>query len=336
MPTRDARKGALWTAVAILGALALVCCFGWRAHQRRLIDQATAEYTRAVAAASTPPASFSRLQLPGMSIEAPDAAAVEGDYMTGSVQRTFPHEWSVTWQEGTLGRAEMQKAMEATVPTLSAKLGSPARLSRSRDVQVAGSNGSQFEFENQKGYRVVITSVECGGRVVQIVAAGLGHAADTSAKMVASFRCTPDPPKGRVDDAVAVDVRPGWRRTAPKGQPMLVNEREVLVRPTLLPGVDGATDELLIAGMRGAGFAPASSAPKKMKGRRVWQGSMDVGGETVPAAIVVWPCAGDRRTGMVYVFSLKGAPLDEGIELALTGRCLAPDRQAPDHPTRHP
>ena len=79
----------------------------------------------------------------------------------------------------------------------------------------------------------------CGGRVVQLLGGGPASARAITSKMVESFQCTPDTSRDVDREAVAVALQPGWQRTAPTGAPMLVNAREVLVRPTLLTAAPG-------------------------------------------------------------------------------------------------
>jgi hypothetical protein len=117
--------------------------------------------------------------------------------------------------------------------------------------------------------------------------------------------------------------------------PMLVNAHEVLVRPTLSAGLEaGPLEQLLPIAIRAAGMTIDSGTPQDRGGRKLWLGSVVLSGKPRPAAVVAWRCADDARVAAIYIVSLQGAPVEEGIALALTGRCLRPDEKAPDYPVK--
>lgn len=289
-----------------------------------------------VGAMPSPPPSPVRLELPGMSIEAPSYATITGDYVTGSVQATYPIEWAVTWQHGPLPPlAALQPIVDGMISALAARQLSPAHVTGSRESTLGGAPGRTFELTSDNGSVYVVVFGECGGRVVQIISGGPLNAKQTAAAMVDSFKCKPDPSRDLDRDAVALEVRPGWQRTAATGQPMLVNARELLVRPTLVSNIDaGPLEQYVPIAIRAGGFTIDTSAPQERAGRKVWFGSLALSGKPKPAAIVAWRCADDTRIAAVYVVSMQGTPLDDGIALALTGRCLGPGDKAPDYPVK--
>ncbi|MEO7329912.1 MAG: hypothetical protein ABI193_15145 [Minicystis sp.] len=280
-------------------------------------------------------APLTRLSLPGMSIEAPSVAVVNGDYVTGNVQARFPIEWTVTWQRGTQPPPEvMQRIVETMAKAIDGVQGSTSRVAGSREITVSGAPGRRYEIANERG-GAIVTIVECGGRVVQILGGGSANARSIVDKMVESFRCTPDPTKDTDREAVAVEARPGWQRTLPTGAPMLVNARELLVRPTLLSGAPGVPIERYAPmSIRAAGFTVDTDTPVDRAGRKLWYGSLVLSGKPRKAAFLAWDCPNDTRAAAVYVVSMQGAPLDEGIALALTGRCLGPEERPPAYPVK--
>lgn len=286
----------------------------------------------------SPPAPDSpvRLELPGMSIEAPSSATVKGDYVTGSVQATSPVEWAVTWQPGKLPPLPaLESIVDGMIHALDARMMSPTRVAASRESALAGSPGRTFELINERGLVFVVVFGGCGGRVVQIIRGGAVNARETTAAMVDSFQCKPDTARDLDREAVAVDARPGWRRTAATGQPMLVNAREIVVRPTLVAGAEaGPLEQFVPIAIRAGGFTIDSEIPQERAGRKLWSGSLVLSGKKKPAAVVAWRCADDGRVASVYVVSMEGAPLDDGIALALTGRCLRPGEKAPEYPVK--
>ena len=322
--------------IIVAGWVAVISYSGWgTSHDPpRSVNDLDVAAPTVSSRSAAPPA---RLELPGMSIEAPGYAPLTGDYVTGSVQATYPIEWAVTWQHGALPPLDaLQPVVNGMMRTFETHQGSPARVTGSREILVGGGPGRVFELVNERGFSFVVAFGECGGRVVQILSGGMNSAKQTTTAMVDSFRCTPDVAQDLDHEAVAVDTRPGWLRTAATGMPMLVNAREIVVRPSLMPGADARSFEVLAPiAIRAGGFTIDSDVPKERAGRKIWFGSIPLSGKQQPAAVVAWRCgADDTRVAAVYVVSMKGAPLEDGISLALTGRCLGPGEKAPDYPVK--
>ena len=327
--------GAIAPIVVVVVALGVVLVVlqrrSGKQEARDELDQLSASPSASPSPAPSATSS-ARFELPGMSLETPGRAPITGDYVTGSVQHVTPPEWGVTWQPGELPpREALNRIVASMAGALETQQRSATRITGSRELPIGGSPGVQFELVNDRGYTLAVTFAECGGRVIQILAGGVAHARQTSAAMVDSFRCTPDPAKDLDREAVAVEVRPGWKRTKATGKPMLVDAREVLVRPTLIPGTDAAPLETIVPiSSRAAGFTIDSDRPQELAGRKLWRGS--VGADK--AAILAWRCPGDARIAVVYIISARGAPLDAGIDLARTGRCLAPGESPPVYPVK--
>ena len=331
------RRARVIPIVLVLVALTVALVgYSFRGQPRRAPLEANDLVAAAPSVSARAPASPTRLQLPGMSIEAPGYAAVTGDYVTGSVQATYPIEWTITWQHGALPPPDaLQPIVDGMRSAFEAREKSAARITSSHEIPLGGSPGRMFEIVNERGFDVVVVFGECGGRVVQIASGGPVNAKQTTTAMVESFQCTPDASQELDREAIAVDALPGWRRTSATGKPMLVNAREVLVRPSLVPGTEaGPIEPLVLIAVRAGHFTIDSDAPQERAGRKLWFGSLTLSGKQHPAAIVAWRCAGDARIATVHVVSLRGATLDEGIALALTGRCLGPTEKAPDYPVK--
>lgn len=285
---------------------------------------------------SAAPLASPRIDLPGMSIEAPGYPAIRGDYAAGSAQTLLPLEWVVTWQRGALPPADaLQSITNAMLGVVQTKTSSHGRIAGTRDVEVGGKTGREYEITTEVGYTLIVTFAECGGRTVQILTGGMVDARTNSDKLVKSFRCTPDPKQDVDRVAVAVDARPGWKRTKPSGPPMLVNDRGTVVNATSFPSPDPSIplEAIVPTAVRSAGFIVDAARPKERDGRKVWRATVDVGGKSHPAAIVAWRCDAGRL-GAVYVFAEPGASVDDGLDLAMTARCLGPDEVPPTYPLK--
>ena len=336
---RASRRARVVPIVLVIAALAVaVALIGYSSRGQPLRDPREVTDLLAATPSVSPraPPTPTRLELPGMSIEAPGYAPVTGDYVTGNVQATYPIEWAVTWQHGALPPPDaLQQIVNGIMRTFETRQMSSTRIVSSHESLVGGSPGRMFELVNERGFAFVIVFGACGGRVVQIMSGGLVNAKQTTTAMVDSFRCKPDASHDLDREAVAVDARPGWRRTAATGLPMLVNARELVVRPSLVPGAEaGPIDSLLPIAIRAGGFSIDSDTPRERAGRKLWFGSVTLSGKQRPAAVVAWRCEDAARVAAIYIVSMQGAPLEEGIALALTGRCLGPDEKAPDYPVK--
>jgi hypothetical protein len=336
--SKRARRGPILLAFALVALAVAVLGYSSRGKPRGEPLEGNNLLAPAISFSFNAPAAPTRLALPGMSIEAPGYAAVTGDYVTGSVQAMYPIEWAVTWQHGPLPPLDgLQQILDGMMRAFEVRQTSPARIASTHEGPVGGAPGRTFEIVNERGFVFVVAFGECGGRVVQIMSGGPSNAKQTTTAMVDSFRCTPDATHDLDLDreAVAVDALPGWKRTAATGMPMLVNAREVLVRPTLSAGLEaGPIEQLLPIAIRAAGMTIDSATPQERAGRKVWLGSLALSGKPRPAAVVAWRCADDARVAAIYVLSLQGAPIEEGIALALTGRCLGPDEKPPVYPVK--
>lgn len=278
--------------------------------------------------------STKRLELPGMTVTAPGAPAVTGDYVTGSVQSTYP-DFAISWQRGSLPSAsEIRSLLEGIATALEAQLATTASVGTTRTVTLGGRTAYQVDISTGMG-PLHITLGECGGRIVQIMTGGVGVGSSYMDTMVSSFTCTPDPSKDVSVTSVVVDVRKGWGRMAATDRLTLANKHDVLVQPTSMAG-DATTplEKFIPDAVRAAGMHVGATA-KRRGDKRVWTGTMTVDGETYPAALVAWQCP-NRIIGAVYVMSMGKAKLDEGLALAYTGRCLEDGEAQPDYPAYEP
>ena len=100
----------------------------------------------------------------------------------------------------------------------------------------------------------------------------------------------------------------------------------------LVPLPDPATplDTGVPEAVRASGFKIDSTTPTEIKGRKLWRGSIELKQANHSAAVLAWKC--QEGAAVVYVFGKPGASLEDGIDLALTGRCLAPGEAPPAYP----
>lgn len=335
---KTSRAGAIAPIVVVAVAVGILLVMLQRRPQQQQPERDEGlRMLDGLAAGSSPEgsasaAAFPRLELPGMSLETPGRAPITGDYGTGGVQHTTIPEWGVTWQQGELPpRAVLDRLVDTMAGAIGRQQLSVARVAGSTDLTVAGAPARRFEIVTDRGYRIVVTFAQCGGRIVQLIAGGPANVSSINTRMVDSFRCTPDPKQDLDREVVVVDARRGWKRTKGTGKPMLVNAQEVLVRPTMLPSVDATPLETFVPlASRAAGFTIDSDRPEVIGGRKLWRGSVD----SKPAAVMAWRCPGELRVAAIHIISVEGAPLDKGIDLALTGRCLKPGEAPPVYPLK--
>ena len=187
---------AVGAVAATIGLIMLIMLWQ-RTEERRALERLALERLERLDQmwnAMDPPAeSFVRVELPGMSLEAPTAAAPTGDYATGSVSQLVP-DWAVAWQTGELPPADVLQSVVGTMMrALEVQRRGPVQLESTTDATLDRGPARQFKLrsESPRLNFVWITLGECDGRVVQIVNGGISRAKDTHDHMVESFRCQP-------------------------------------------------------------------------------------------------------------------------------------------------
>ena len=148
---RKSRSGVVATIVVFLvaaGVMLAVC--DRRSEPREREREAVVPELRFEWSGEAQPA---RLELPGMSLEAPGSAPITGDYVTGGVQHTTAPEWGVTWQRGSIPpREALDRLVEGMARGLETQLLASARVTGSREVTTAGAPGRQYELATDRGY----------------------------------------------------------------------------------------------------------------------------------------------------------------------------------------
>ena len=254
------------------------------------------------------------LELPGMSVQAPAAVPITGDYATGSV-RGLGAEFAISWQRGTLPPAnELREVIDMIAKTIGGQLGVPATVGKQREIIVGGRIGVSFDI-SAGGQSLIMALLECDKRIVQLMTAGNRSDMDT---MVRTFTCTPDP-KNQITISVAVEAKQGWVEQA-GDRLILVNKRGTLVQPSSMVGDESPLETFVPTAVASAGMW-VNKTVKRRGDKRIWIGTMDLDGEQKPAAMVAWPCP-NHVIGAVYVVAAGTGTLDEGLALAYTGRCL--------------
>lgn len=330
-----AKRGSLPIVLAGLSAAVFAARYLYVESERSKIEQMNQTFAAAAALQSAPP-TLVKVDLPGMSVEAPAGGKLTGEYVSGSYGASFPQEWSVAWQRGALPPVEEMKPIVAGMRKgIEAQTGLKTRLGDAKKRTLGGTPGYEFEITTNGTTTLRVVFGECGGRVINIASAGSGSAKEIATRMADTFQCTPDASKDIDRDSVAVDVRPGWWRTAPTGKLMLVNAQEVVLRTDILPGgADGKVEELVPTALSAGGMTPDGRPPEERDGRKIWHASLLLDGKPREAVVVSFRCAADQRIALIYVVSMRGASIADGVALAMTGRCLAPDEKTPSFPVR--
>jgi hypothetical protein len=325
--------------------LALVRCnLNSRRYTTPPIDLSSA-YSASAYSDYLPTKAFSRLELPGMSLDAPSHQTPTGDYATGAVEGSGVPQYGITWQPGEYpAKADLATIVAGMGSALDRQLQTTSRVVATRELEVGGAPAHQFELSSgvdedsvRFGYStMIVTFTSCGGRIIQILVAGRGDTKSTVTKMTDSFVCTPDPTKDATRIGVAVAVKPGWKQaSSTPGRLTLVDaRRDLFVQPTRLIQTNGALalERYIPDAVRIGGFEVLPGY-KTRGDKKVWTGMFTIDGEAHAAALVAWRCPDRSGVGVVYVVSMTPkTKLDRGLELAYTGRCLDASEPAPAYP----
>jgi hypothetical protein len=302
---RTRQRKIVWPAIGAV-AFVLVAVLVWTRRSRE--DEAV-ETMNALAEASleqhqAPLAHHRANDLPGMAIETPEALNVDGDYDHGAARGVV---WTVSWSPNVeLASAEDVPNQAAYVARRTGTTAGPVEA-----FKLNGAPAYQVAFSN--GQKLVVTT--CGDRSVEI-----SGQADEMTRAVASFQCKPAP--GRLLwRSATVERRAGWRLAGDRGAVHLVNDRDVnMILVAARPGSTG-----MAAYDRAFELAATSEHRGDHTIRRGKAYKAD--NSPHPGALVTWPCAG--ATGYAYIMQWGDVGLDDGIALALTGRCLRLDEPAP-------
>ncbi|HEY5928529.1 MAG TPA: hypothetical protein VIV11_42875 [Kofleriaceae bacterium] len=295
-------------------------------------ERRTRRYSSAYADVTPVQSKPERVKLPGMSIEVPSAGFETGNYQTGKYSGRSGITYELSW---ALGKPDpnLEQTFRASTATMQQKLSlqNPPEISPRLQVVLGGQPAAQFLMKTlpgeRKPFELVATYGTCGARIVVLVVAGVEVQA-AAQQMIESFRCTPDPKQEEYRAEVVVAAREGWERLE-ETRLLLANAKGIEVQTALFAYSEGSVADIA---KRELGAIGASMTPRAgTRGDKVyWTGVDDKG---LPIAILGWRCR-SQRVAVVLVQAPHGVPLDEGIALADTGRCLETDEKMPDYPIR--
>jgi hypothetical protein len=296
----------IWPFLALAG-ICVVLYFGvdrcMRERSDRDVDEVFSAYHSQAPLGLNEYAKLEPVELPGMQIELPGQPDQRtGDYVQGTVQ--VGQTAAVGWTAGKLitDRKFIRDSFEKNF-----------RMGKQAPVPTTLGGAQAFEDYDAEMHVVI---GECGRRTV-FVQALASH--ERWMEIKKSFRCTPTRPL----DHLGVIVGPSktWHRDTDdpklhlsdgKGAQMTMQSRKDSYDP------------------RGKLGIPRDAKPEVRGGYRVWRGSgTSLDGKPMVIALVDWQCTDQPYFGEALVTS-TGA-IDEGIEVALTGSCIAMDAPLPAH-----
>jgi hypothetical protein len=303
----------------------------YREHQRERLDETLA--------------AMKPVQLPGMSLDLPEHPAVTGDYRAGeaTVADAGGAFAEIAWRPGDLPTEEQFKdALQVREAALLGMRGNPGSLypptvdrsDRARELRLDGAEVRQGTVSSGPLHTYHFLVGTCGGRRIELRS---GNAQITE-RMRASFRCQADPAQAQavrdVPVRVAVDKRAGWHRIAPRTALVVASADHVKVKLyELAAGKDDDFEPSVVAmGMR-SGYRLERQA-RSTADRVVWDATPDGldADQRDPAAVVAWRCPATAVFGSAWISREDGGKsLESGIELAMTGRCLAEGERYPAH-----
>ena len=281
------------------------------------------------------------VQLPGMSVELPGLHEVTGDYRVGEAGGPDAGRWPVliAWRPGELPSDDQFEAdlRESAAEWIDVRTppGSPLsptadRSDRVRELRLDGNPVRQGTVRSHR-FSFYLLVGTCGGRRIELSSAS----PELTERLRASFRCHPDPAQERavrdVPVRLAVAERAGWQRIAPRSGLVLAEADRVRVRLDELAIVANADFEQRVSrwGIKhGYNFRRRA---RPTGDHVVWDAESFWNDDPRGlAAVVAWRCPATHVVGAAWI-SLDGGGTDpaSGIDLAMTGRCLAEGERYP-------
>jgi len=268
---------------------------------------------------------FTATRLPGMAIDAPPIALMEGGYAKGKIagatggDNARPNTFEVAWHPG--GAADDTTVREIAIAMAARIWAGTTPSIETRAIELGRQPGVRL-LAKAGDRTMVIALVSCGDRGVSIYAQGDATAPEIADHMIASFTCTPDPSKDVFASEVVFASSPGWHRR-PHEQ-VIDGPGDLDVRYIAFTSNGDGSIADRVERQVPAGYQ--LTKPSSQRGDKVmWTGTRPVDGKTIAITVLGWRCNSDHRVAMAVVESAGNHPLDEGVAFAATGRCLPPD-----------
>ncbi len=269
---------------------------------RRTSERESMDFMNSFAGSIKNDAPLERAQLPGMSIELPGRPTERGDYVAGVAEVAGA---SVSWVPGLLDDDAwfMQQQF---------------KLFGAGEKPLATTQfGGAFAFEDHVGEELHVLAGSCGRRTIIVRATTNRERFD---QIKASFRCRPD--RELLHLGAIVGPRKGWKR--------MTDDPKILL-------TDSIGDVRLILQSRrdsydprGKQSIPADATPEAVGRYRIWRGhGTSLKGQPLVTALVDWQCPDHPYFGEAFITSPTS--VDEAIQVALTGSCIAMTAPLPEH-----
>ena len=256
----------------------------------------------------------------GLSLRLPGAPGlVNSDaYGHGSVVGGQPFDYSILWDEGSVASAASRDDIIAAIGK--SRVATPVP---SRSVEIGDLRAYEYELRwtNPVTFQpgLIITLLDCDGRYFTF-AVDLRNRAEND-NLVHSARCVPDKTAHSTTASfpVAVDAAVGWKRIDSPDELELVGPGALHLHAKLFARTDGSVDDTI----EHAAGRVRLRLPATTRGDKVfltgWLPDEGGSGTGREVAILGFRCEwGDVAT----VTIIGKPPLDAGILLADSGRCL--------------
>jgi hypothetical protein len=271
--------------------------------------------------------------LPGFALDLPAGTTVEDGvlYRTGrlTIRGTVPWQFSVQveWEPGGLFGDE---SADAFTRLLANVFDAPARPLGPRTRSAVPGAAPTLSWAVAFGpVRSWITQTECGARRMLVMTGGEDVGVDQlHRRVVASFRCRPDPAEERAIDDVPVvfALGPGWFLVSKDPEQLALTNRRTLV--TARPLTRASEDDDIIGRIKATGGMPGIKI-----GERVgddWRIQFLLDGKPSPGWMSLRPCTG---TSLILLLSSMDAPGDDGRRWLARARCRKPNEKPQSWPS---
>lgn len=286
---------------------------------------------------------FSRIELPGFSIEVPTfvKAPVGPEYHRGELQRhkfpgvAVPTMIGLTWQAGEiLTNEEMPAMAKVVIDSFAGSL--KTTYGATTSVTVGGQKATRLDASLDK-VSMSFVDITCGKRSVMLSLAALDNFQAIRDRMLDSFVCKPiEAEEAKLGSKFPVGaddptVFEGWRFGDEDRSVMTITNDELVVVFVETPKPDNVSLEQLrslvpkLLDAAGTTFTPSNDPPETRNlgsERRIFErGTLTAEGETSAAVTSIWMCPDGARTVIALAVVSEGIATKAAVDFISKVRC---------------